>query len=118
MASTNIKLNFKNEQEGNTMRLVGILTIFFTFLPPLIVYYAMSDSLSQESKEVVAELTNFNILAIAAILLCSIVQIIGWLALTPVALFFFVMDIIFAVQIINGTEVKIPVILQIIKVNK
>ena len=117
MASTNIKLNFKNEQEGNTMRLVGILTIFFTFIPPLVAYYAMADSLSKDSKEVVAELANFNILAIIAVTACTIIPIIGWIAFTPVALFFFIMDVIFAVQIVNGTEVKIPIILQLIKVN-
>ena len=117
MASTNIKLNFKNEQEGNIMRLVGLLTIFFSFVPPLIAYFALADSLSTESKEVVAELTNFNIVGFVAMTICSIIPLLGWLVFPLVYLFFLIMNIIFAVQIVNGTEVKIPIIFQIIKIN-
>ena len=124
MASTNIKLNFKNEQEGNIMRIVGLLTIFFTFIPPLVAYFAMADSLSKECKEVVAELANFNILGAIILFICSILTpfpIIGWFIVGPLTLilllYIVIMNIIFAIQIVNGTEIKIPIILQLIKTN-
>lgn len=118
MASTNIKPVFKTENEGNIMRIVGLLTIFFSFVPPLIAYFALADSLSPESKEISAELSNFNIIGAILLTICGIVPLIGWLALPLVWIYFIIMDIIIAIQIVNGTEVKIPIILQLIKVNK
>ena len=118
MATTNIKPVFHTENEGNIMRIVGLLTIFFLFVPPLIAYLALADSLSPESKEITAELTNFNIVGFIALTLCGVVPLIGWLAFPLVWLYFVIMDVIIAVQIVNGTEVKIPIILQLIKTSK
>ena len=118
MATTNIKPVFKTENEGNIMRVVGLLTIFFSFIPPIIAYLALADSLSPESKEISAELTNFNIVGLVAMTLCCFVPVLGWLVLPLVWIYFVVMNIIIAVQLVNGTEVKIPIILQLIKVNK
>ena len=118
MATTNIKPVFNSENEGNMMRIVGLCTIFFTFIPPLVAYFALSETSSPENKEIYAELANFNIIGAIAITICTIIPFIGWLALPLVGLFFFIMNIIIAIQIINGSEVKIPIILQLIKINK
>ena len=118
MATTNIKPVFKSENDGNMMRIIGLCTIFFSFIPPIIAYFALADTSSTENKEIYAELANFNIIGFIAIMLCGMIPLIGWLALLPVSLYFLIMDIIIAIQIINGSEVKIPIILQLIKVNK
>ena len=101
MATTKIKPDFKTANEGNIMRIAGLLTIFFSFVPPLIAYFALSDSLSPESKDICAELINFNIVAVIAITICSFIPLLGWLMLPFVGLYFMVMNIVFAVQIIN-----------------
>lgn len=115
MATTNIKLNYQKENEGNLMRIVAILTIFFSCIPALIAYFALPDSFSPESKDVLAELANFNILGFALITICTVIPVIGWLALPLISLYFLIVNIMVAVQIINDAEVRIPIILQLIK---
>lgn len=121
MKMTQIKPNFKDENEGNIVRLTALLTIFFSFIPGLVIYYAMPDSLSKESKEIIAEMVNFNIVGFLAILLCSViptiglVPIIGWLASAVVYPLVLIINIVIALQILNNSEVKIPVIFQIFK---
>ena len=116
MATTNIKLNFKDEQEGNIMRLIGFLTIIGSFVPGLVGYLALPDSLTKESKEVCAELANFNILGCIVLFICGIVPFIGWMISPLAILFFIIMNITFAIQILNNNEVKIPIILQLLRV--
>lgn len=115
MATTHIQPNFELPNEGNIMRIVGLLTIFFSFIPPLIAYFGLTNNLSPEGKAISAELTNFNVVGVIALIVCSVVPIIGWLLFPLVWIYFLVMDIIIAVQIVNGPEVKIPIILQILK---
>ena len=115
MTTTHIKPVFNTANEGNIMRIVGLLTIFFSFIPPIIAYFALAENCSPESKAISAELTNFNIVGAIALIICSVIPILGWFIFPIVWLYFIIMNIIFAIQIINGTEVKIPIILQIIK---
>lgn len=115
MKTTHIIPQFKDVNEGNIMRITGLLSIFFLFIPALVVYFAFPEGLSKESKEIVAELANFNIIAFVAIVACGFVPIIGWLASLFICPAVLIINIIIAVQIVNNTEVKIPVILQIIK---
>lgn len=115
MRTTHIIPKFKDVNEGNIMRITGLLSIFFLFIPALIIYFVFQEGFSKESKEIVVELVNFNIVAFIAFFICGIVPIIGWLASLVICPVVLIINIIIAIQIVNGTEVKIPIILQLLK---
>lgn len=116
MASTNIKPVYSSEEEGNILRLVAILSIFFSFLPAILTFFIFNEKFTVENKKILAELTNFNILGIIILLVCLSVVLIGWLLAPVVVLFFISMNICFTAQIFKEVEVKIPIILPILKV--
>jgi len=118
MNFTNIKVETQNSDEKTMLVLALVLPIMVGFLAPLIIYFAMTDKLSETTKEAILAMLNFQIIVVIAYIALSIVPIIGWMCVPLVSLANLIICIIAMVAAVNNTAVKIPMIYEFIKPQK
>ncbi len=110
---------FKDENDKTIIIVSLILTIFFWFIPFLLVFLLMKDKLSENSVAITKAYLNFELLlfiiSIGINLIPVIGQIIGILIIFPL---FILIGLIFPVwsllSIANNQPVKVPVLIKFI----
>ena len=118
MAMVKITPQFQSSEERNLVALaIGLTLLFggyFSFIPPMVVYFAMSDRLSDSGKYILRQFLNFMI-NVAVIVFVLTVVVIG-LPLVPVvgvaALIFVIIELL---AVLNNSEVTIPVFFEALK---
>lgn len=111
---------FKDENDKTIMIISLILTIFFCFIPFLLVFLLLKDKLSENSVAISKAYLNFELLlfiiSIGINLIPILGQIIGILFIFPAVL---ILNLIFpiwsALSISNNQPVKVPVLIKFIK---
>ena len=107
----NIVAEFKDDKDRMITLAMFILTLFFSFIPSLIVVFVPKTYISESTYEIAKTLFNFELLLFLISLLCFI-PIIGWLAsviLVPVLLIWNVIIVVISLcSMAKDNTVKIP----------
>ncbi len=118
MSLVKILPQFKTSEERNLVALAIGLTLLFggylSFVPPLIVYFCMTDKLSDSGKHILRQFINFmiNVAVIVLILTVSIIGIPLVIVVGVGALVFVIIDLL---AVLNNSEVSIPVFFEALK---
>ena len=75
----NISTQFKDDTDRMRTLAMFILTLFFAFIPSLIVVFIPKNYISESTYEIAKSLFNFELLLFLISLLC-LIPIIGWIA--------------------------------------
>ena len=106
-----ITAEFKDDKDRITSIAMFILTLFFAFIPSLIVVFIPKNYISESTYEIAKTLFNFELLLFLISLLCFI-PIIGWIAslfIVPVLLIWNIIIVIINLcSIAKENVAKIP----------
>ena len=103
---------FKDDRDKIYIVAMLILSLFFVFIPPLIVVLVLKEFISENSYQIAKAFLNFEIL-LTLISLSFMIPIIGWIAGIILCPLLYLLNIIIVIidlcAIAKKSEVKIPV---------
>lgn len=107
-----IQPEFKDDQDKIIAIIMAVTTLFFSFIPSLIVVLLLKNMVSEGTYNISKAFLNLELLLFLILLVCG-VPILGWLLgiiiIPIVSIFNAVVVIIALCSMFKGKEVKIPV---------
>ncbi len=118
MAVLKILPQFQNDEERNLVALGIGLTLLFggylSFIPPMVVYFGLSDKLSESGKLIMRQFINFMI-SVAILMIILTITVIGVFLVPIVGVCALILVIVNLLAVLNKSQLTIPILYEFLK---